>query len=185
MDAAAPFTRAITLVTFVLAGNPRNFKCEASQSYAIFGTCGGAKLGDFSPRIHSRWYIVHVIPSHHPIRVEIILFVQNFHQLIALHLIRTVHPRESRAHERYVFQLSRSVFAFPRFKRSGFFPRRVPLRVRLLYGDEKYEQQQQRTSEDGGGETTAQSTAAAAALHPLLFFLRSEERSTSFFEREE
>jgi len=92
--------------------------------------------------------------------------------LIALHLIRTVHPRESRAHERDVFQLSRSVFAFPRFKRSGFFPRRVPLRVRLLFGDEKYEQQQQHhgTSEDGGGETTAQSTAAAAVLHPLLFF---------------
>ena len=130
------------------------------------------QIGDFSPRIHSRWYIVHVIPSHHPIRVKIILFVQPFHELIALHLIRTVHPRESRAHERDVFQLSRSVFAFSRFKRSGFFPRRVPLRVRLLYGDEKYEQQQQHhgTSENGGGEITAQSTAAAAVLHPLLFF---------------
>lgn len=70
----------------------------------------------------------------------------------------------------------------------------MPLRVRLLYGDEKYEQQQQqRTSEDGGGETTfSQSTAAAAVLHPLLFVCRRsvneekvDERKLLFFSREE
>ena len=117
-----------------------------------------SQIRNFSPRVHSRRYVVRVRASHHPKRLVLERSSKFEHELVSLHLIRSIHPREPSAHERDVFEFAGSIFLFS-FKLCVFLslglPHLRPYR-RYVRGEEYKNESQKSESERDRGDTSSQ-----------------------------